>query len=205
MPAVIPKHVQLRTEFRAVITDALNLNTRLEEVVAMKPSVPDSGYHGKVSHSPAPWNSPAGNTILDLHAWVRKNEQFMRTMLNLPVRPRGGSSDNTHTALTNMAKLAEGSTDDIVWMMKQELNAWCRQAGIVLGETEPAKRLPRLTGETEPRCPWCKRDTLRQLAREGKIFCIDITCKDEEGRRPEAQLEYFKGEMMLRWQDGVLS
>lgn len=205
MPAALTKHQQLRADFRVAINDAIVLNQRLEDIIAEKPGVPDTGYHGKVSHSPPPWNSPAANAITDLHAWTRKNERFMASMLNLPERVRGGSSDNTEVCLRRLESLAEASTNDIVAMLKRELNTWCRQAGIVLGETEAAKRLPRMKGESEPRCPWCKHDTLRQLARDGKIFCIDITCIDEEGRRPSATLEYFQGDMVLRWQDGVLS
>lgn len=63
---------------------------------------------------------------------------------------------------------------------------------------------PRLAGERESVCPWCGKDTLRQLAQQGVIFCCDVSCTDEEGRRPRAQLEMFKGEFVLRWMDGIL-
>jgi len=73
-----------------------------------------------------------------------------------------------------------------------------------LGFTESAKRLPRVKGESSALCPWCKRDTLREMALAGVIFCMDPSCVDDEGRRPKAQLEYFQGEMVLRWQDGII-
>jgi hypothetical protein len=53
-------------------------------------------------------------------------------------------------------------------------------------------------------CPWCGRNSLRQLAAKGRVYCIDTGCTDGEGRRPEAFLEFVGGEPWLRWQDGVV-
>lgn len=204
MPAVISAYTALRNEFREIVSEAVTLNEELEAVIAVKPSQPSEGFHGKVSHSPAPWNTAAANAILDLHALTRTSETVMLTTLNLPVRSRGGSSANTRKALQEMLHLSYGCDDHVVHQAKRDLDNWCRQASIVLGKTETAKRLPRLFGDKEALCPWCKRDTLRQLALDGTIFCIDPQCKDEEDRRPKAQLEYFRGEMVLRWQDGII-
>lgn len=207
MPAVIPAHIALRTRFREIIGETVMLNERLEHIIAVKSSVPSDGFHGlhgEISHSPAPWNSAAANSILDLHSWSRQAERDMRVHLNLPLRYRGGSSKNTYVALKNIGNLADGSEDDVVHDRKKWLNGWCTKASIVLGETETAKRLPRVHGSPEAVCPWCKRDTLRQLALDGIIKCIDPGCADEDGRRPFARLEYFKGDMVLRWQDGII-
>jgi hypothetical protein len=37
------------------------------------------------------------------------------------------------------------------------------------------------------------------------FFCIDPSCWDDEDKRPHATLEYFRGDLVLRWQDGVMS
>jgi hypothetical protein len=206
MPAPVSAHVALRTEFREVVSDTLALNEVLERIITIKSWMPSNGeFHGKVSHSPPPWNSNAANAILDLHAWSRNAEINLRCELGLPIRYRGGSSANTKCALDSIVKLSEATEDRHVHTCKSWLNGWCRKGEIILGTQEAAKRLPREKGQPEPSCPWCERKTLRELALEGQIFCCDPTCKDNDGKRPKARLEYFHGEMVLRWQDGVIS
>lgn len=206
MPQTIPAHVLLRSEFRDVVGEALALNEVLERIITIKSWMPSGGdFHGKVSHSPPPWNSQAANAILDLHSWSRQAEVSARRDLGLPARVRGGSSGNTGCALKSLVKLSEALADPQVIGCKVWLCGWSRKAEITLGTQEAAKRLPRELGQSEPSCPWCKRKTLRQLALEGTIFCCDPRCADENGKRPKARLEYFHGELAMRWQDGVLS
>jgi hypothetical protein len=206
MPATIPAHVALRSAFREIVTESLALNEILERIITIKSWRPTGGeFHGKVSHSPPPWNSSAANAILDLHSWSRQAEVALRHEMGLPARYRGGSSANTRCALEMLVKLSEGTEDRHVHTCKNWLNGWCRKGEIILGTAEAAKRLPREIGQGEPDCPWCKRKTLRQLALEGQIFCCDPSCRDDEGNRPKARLEFFQGEMCLRWQDGVIS
>lgn len=205
MAAVVPEHVALRTRLRANAADALILNGRLETVIAVKTTAPSSsGFHGKVDHSQPPWNAAAADAILDLHAWSREAEALSRIHLSLPARPRGFSSQNTARALASLLRLAEGLADDLVRDNVSWLGRWSSRASGVLGETESARRLPREHGQAARPCPWCKRDTLRQLALAGSIFCIDPRCVDENGKRPSARLEYFAGEFVLRWMDGVI-
>lgn len=206
MPAVIPPHVILRSELRDTVTECLGLNEVLERIITIKSWQPAGGdFHGKVSHSPPPWNSSAANAILDLHSWSRSAEAALRREVGLPARLRGGSSANTRCALDSVVRLAEGAPDGSVRVCKVWLGGWSRKAEVVLGTAEAAKRLPRELGQSEPVCPWCKRTTLRQLSLEGQIFCCDPTCHDDDGNRPKARLEYFRGEFVLRWQDGVMS
>ena len=205
MPAVIPEHVAVRSRLRETVKDVLSYNDRLEAVIAVKSAQPSGVFHGKIDHSSPPWNAAAADAILDLHAWSREAEAIMRLTLSLPSRERGNSSENTQKALQAVMRLAEGCDDAVVRDKIRFLDSWSRKASQVLGETEAAKRLPRMTGEREMGCPWCRQDTLRQLALAGTVFCIDPGCKDEEGRRPKAKLEYFQGDFVLRWQDGVMS
>lgn len=204
MPATIPYPVRLRTDFRETIHDTTAYGKVLEHTVYVKEKQWSDKFHGKVDHSQPPWNSVAANHVLDLHSLSRQNERFLRTMLNFPLRTRGGSSGNTYLALEHCVKLAEGSTDANVQWVKHDFDRWVKQAKIILGQAETAKRLPREHGQKEAVCPWCRRDTLRQLALEGLIKCVDPNCTDEEGRRPFARLEYFHGEPILRWQDGII-
>jgi len=207
MPATIPPNIALRREFAAVVGEAHGLNELLERIIAIKSWMPSGGgeFHGKVSHSPPPWNSNAANAIFDLHAWSRQTECYMRVQLDLPIRYRGGSSSNTKAALDSLVNLSEAASDRTVKDNRMWLNGWCKKSEIILGKEEAAKRLPREHGQPEPTCPWCKQTTLRSYAVKGEVFCIDPTCKDEEDKRPHATLEYFRGDLVLRWQDGVMS
>lgn len=193
----------LRADLRDTVAHALGLNESLEAIIAIKSRQP-SGFHGKVDHSQPPWNACAANIILDLHSWARESEALMRIRLNLPLRTRGGSSGNTRKALEGITALSQGCDDSVVRDSKRWLDGWCRKARIALGHEEAARRLPRISGERSPQCPWCDKDTLRQLALDGVIKCVDPSCTDSEGRRPVARLEMFHGEWTLRWQDGIL-
>lgn len=204
MPATIPYPAQLRADLREIIDEAVGLNLLLENIIAVRGKQSSEVFHGKVDHSQPPWNAAAANAIMELHRYARTNEAFLRSQLHIPPRQRGGSSANTKAALEAITKLADGATDEHVRFVKKDIDGWCKKALIILGVIETSKRLPREKGQQEPKCPWCKRDTLRQLALDGIIKCVDPECKDEEGRRPFAQLEYFRGDMVLRWQDGVI-
>lgn len=195
----------IRMRLREAASDALSLNQRLENIIAVKSTRPSGVFHGKVDHSQPPWNAAAADAIMDLHAWSRENEQLMRLRTGLPVRERGNSSSNTAKALAAITRLAEKARDEDVTSAAAWLAAWTRKASQILGDTEQAARLPRLQGQKEPPCPWCRGTTLRQLPLAGVVFCIDPSCADDEGRHPKARLEYFRGDFVLRWQDGVVS
>lgn len=204
MPRTIPKHVAIRTDFRDTVTVVFVLAERLETIIAVKSRGSEQVFHGKVDHSQPPWNAGAANMIFELHAWTRFTERLWRRTAGFPERPRGGSQANTGKALAALCGLSETVCDELVLEDRRWLDSWARRAKIVLGEEESIRRLPRQLGAREPKCPWCKRDTLRQKALEGIVFCMDPVCKDDEKRRPLAQLEYFRGEMVLRWQDGII-
>lgn len=204
MPAVIPDHVARRNRFRDTTQAAWELNEHLETVTAVKSQGSSEVFHGKVDFSQPPWNTQAANQVLDLHAWSRDTEALWRLRAGLPARTRGGSSANTRIALEALTRLSEAVDDATVQVADRQLNAWCKKARVVLGEAESARRLPRSQGEREACCPWCKRDTLRQMALAGVVFCVDPGCVDDEGRRPRAQLEYFDNDWVLRWQDNII-
>ena len=166
-------------------------------------------FHGKVDFSQPPWHAPVANAITDLHALSREMEAWLRLSQGLPRRVRGGSSENTRRALENVVRLSEAAQDGTVRSHTRELNGWGRRASVALGETEMPKKLPRQPGEPERICPFCEKHTLRmlplQLNPSGEhLKCFNKECTDDDGNRPFARLEFFHGEWVLRWQDGVI-
>jgi hypothetical protein len=207
MPKPIPFHQAIRDELRGSVNHAWNLNGQLEVVVAVK--VKQQGtFHGKVDFSQPPWHAPVANAITDLHAMAREMEAWLRLSQGLPRRDRGGSSENTRRALENVVRLSEAAQDGTVRGHRRDMDRWNRQAKAALGQAEMPKKLPRQPGEAERACPFCKKHTLRMtplgLKKDEQIKCIDPSCEDDEGRRPTAQVEYFQGELILRWMDGVI-
>jgi len=206
MPAVIKTHVAIRQKLRDSADHALVLDEKLELLIAEKPSRPSGGFHGKIDFSQPPWYAPVAHAHLDLHALSRRLEKEMRAELGFPERTRGGSPANTRKALEAISRLAEGSDDFMVKLVTRELEKWSRRASIALELTEIPKRLPRSPGQKEPVCPFCENHTLRAKALEGKIFCINPECKDSEGRKAEARMEYspVTANWEVVWMDDVV-
>lgn len=204
MPKTIPRSTAIRDDLRTEIRETFLYAQRLENIIGVKSRGSSEVFHGKVDFSQPPWNASAANTILELHAWSRDTEGVWRLRAGLSARYRGGSDRNTAKALEALTRLSEAVDDGAVLDARKWLSSWCKRASIALGESESAKRLPRMAGKPGPACPWCKRDTLREMALAGVIFCIDPKCADEEGRRPKAYLECFQNEWVLRWQDNII-
>lgn len=203
MPVTIRPEIAIRAELRKSVKNVLELNEKLESVIAIKPKQPSGVFHGKIDHSPPPWASSVANCILDLHADSREMEEWLRVSLELPYRHRGGSSANTRKALESVIRLAETVDDHVVKEYTRKLDRWCKRALVALGIIEAPGRIPRLPGENEPACPWCANHTLRMFPVAGLIKCVTPKCFDEEGRKPEARMEYspYVGDFVLVWQD----
>lgn len=207
MPAAIPADVSRRNDLKDSVQYAVKLNKSLELVIAVKVRQPGV-FHGKVSHSPPPWYAPVANAVLDLHALARKLESGLRYELGLPQRKRGGSSGNTVRALEAIPRLCVSTDDFSVILCDKELHKWASRAETALGVKEMPRRLPRPPGSPEPPCPFCKNHTLRMhpydLDGKGHIRCVNPACRDGNGSRTTADLEFFHGEMVLRWSDGII-
>lgn len=208
MPPVIPDHRALRDALRESVVSSLRTNAVLESVIHVKVRQPGT-FHGKVDHSQPPWQASVANVVMDLHALSREMEAWLRLSQGLPRRDRGGSSENTRRALENVIRLSEVAEDGTVRGHTRELNSWERRADTVLGNREMPRKLPRQPGEPERVCPFCSKHTLRilpfQLNPTGEhVKCTNVTCFDDQGIRPFARLEFFQGEWVLRWQDGII-
>lgn len=209
MPREIPVHAAIRNQLRDSAVHALGLNDRLGSLIAVKPRQPSGVFHGKIDFSQPPWHSPVAICFLDMHALSRKIERDFRHELNLPVRYRGSSDANTRKALHASIDLAQTAEDYVVRLETRDLEKWSRRASIALGETEVPRRLPRMAGKPEAKCPFCRNTTLRMcpfdMDGHGEVRCVNPKCKDEEGRKPSARMEFSKlaGDWVIVWQDGV--
>ena len=152
-----------------------------------------------------PWNVAAACLIIDFQHGVRLEERRLRLGLSLPVRPRGGSTNNTLLALDAVISLAEAAgtgpaSESALW-----LERWGGRAARVLGEASSIVHLPRQPGESERPCPFCSCLTLRYWPLHGLVKCVNPGCRDGEGKRPSARLEFssFTQQLELVWQDGV--
>lgn len=118
---------------------------------------------------------------------------------------RGLSDRNTQLSLFSLPDLAVTATDSDVAFVLVKLTGWVERARPVVGETEPLRRVPRIHGYIEPRCPWCGFCTLRCKLAAGFLFCINPSCTDDSGKRPLGTVEVGMtvDEVTLRWQDGT--
>ena len=206
MPSVIPAHAAIRARLKDSAAHAWKLNGRLECVIAVKSSSGQGGFHGTIDHSQPPWCASVAHAIMDLHARSRDAEACLRIALKLPKRERGGSGGNTKLALESIVRLAHGADDSYVISNVKWMEAWSRQALMALNVAEPLRRLPRVEGEPERKCPFCGNRTLRMLSVKGTIKCLDKECRDAKGNRPVAHLKYseFTKQLELIWQDNVV-
>jgi hypothetical protein len=206
VPQKIPRHAAIRARLAESVTNALELNVRLEPLIAVKNRQQAGSFHGKVDHSQPPWCAPIAYAITDLHALARRMERETRRELGLPFRVRGCSGGNTKNALDALIRLCESADDFTVRVYTRELEKWWRHAKVALDEIEVPKRLPRSPGSPEPRCPFCKNHTLRAKILQNEIWCINPSCKDGEGKKQKAHMDYSKvvGDWVVRWDDGII-
>lgn len=193
----------LRKGFRAACSSAESLSILLSQVTGLREGT-SGGRTGRLDHSQPPWAAPAALALLDLHAWVRRKEAEWKQEASLPVRRRGGSDANTLAALKSLSGLSTIVSDASVLSSLRELSRWERHARVVLGELELPRRLPRSYGAGEPACPFCHIRALRMHPLQGMVRCVNPECRDADGRRPVARMEWsgFTGQLELIWQDG---
>jgi hypothetical protein len=188
----------LRAQLREAIHECVCLNERLECVLHLPSShLPGEIRHGKVSAAPVPWYTTAAYLITDLHAESRGMESRLRLVAGHPVRKRGGSGDNTYKALEGVMSVSWAVDDGRVMECTRWLRKWCGQARIALGEKDAPRKL-------EPGCPYCQERTLWFWALSGVVRCINPACFADNGKKPQAHMEFSKvaGDFVLVWVDG---
>jgi hypothetical protein len=150
------------------------------------------------------WNTQAAYLVFDLHRLTRDHEDRLRTLVSGTRTRRGSSDRNTFLSLDALPALAFAAGQDEVHETLAALSSWLRRAREALGEVEPLSRLPRLPGQSEPRCPWCQRMTLRHQPYAGIVRCINPACRDTDGNRPLGRVELgrLSCEPLLVWGTG---
>jgi hypothetical protein len=179
---------------------------RLETLI-ITPAPDHSGPSSRQAPgSKPPWNAAAAVLIFDFSRSVRAAELRLRLAIQLPIRERGTSDKNTMIALDMIKSLCEAAGDNRASEEASWLERWDARARRALGEASQLTRLPRQPGEPERPCPFCRCFTLRYLPFHGVVRCVNPGCRDAEGRRPSAKIEYsdFTGSLELVWMDDVL-
>jgi len=203
-----PARSNVRERLRAAVTSAVDLNGRLETVIATATSrLGGRGHPGRIDHSQPPWNAPVAHLVLELHALARYLENDLRDLVGMRWIARGGDDANTVFALEAIVNLAEAVTQDR-WLLKptHDLDGWCSRSLVVLGERDVPQRLPRNVGQPEARCPYCGCHTLRFWSSRGEVRCVNPACRDDDDRRPAARMDYsiVAQSWVLAWRDGTV-
>jgi hypothetical protein len=183
------------------------LSEHLESLVAERSTPPPGPSGGKRKPgSTPPWNKAAADLVFDLRSLVRNLEEDLRLRVTGGHLRRGWSDRNTRLSLQAVADLSTTAKDSDVAVTLGHLGGWLERARPVVGETEPLRRVPRVYGYVEPRCPWCGYCTLRCKLTAGLLFCINPFCTDESGRRPQGIIEVgiVMSDVVLRWQDSTV-
>lgn len=114
------------------------------------------GAGGKVIDSPAPWNTPVGELLTDIHAGARRMAREWSDLTGRPVPAMGAVDAGTMKALDFVGTSVEmlhsrhcGGT--YIEAAEREVSAWARRCRVELGimraGDEPWSRVPDL------RCP----------------------------------------------------
>jgi len=187
----------------------LILIQRLEDEIPEKAVHPygSGGLTPRGGHGPlAAWNSQAAMLILEIHQGCRELEQDLKYQVSGHIRTRGGSDGNTTKALEGLPGLVAGLDYAGAQIVAKRLESWAFRARMILGDCEPASRLPRLPGKGELPCPYCGTvGSLRMRSSTGVVTCIRPGCRDGEGNRTMGRMEVgaYSGEMSLVWADGT--
>jgi hypothetical protein len=192
-----------------VVDDVAALTALLERLEAELPEKkrnPHGGYgSGKGGHHPlSSWNSQVAMLVLDIHGGTRDLETNLRYAISGSLRGRGGSDGNTRKSLANLVSLCAGTDYAGVMVVCKQLESWIWRGRLVLGEAEPFSRLPRLPGQGDPACPFCKSPgTLRVRHATGVVICLRPGCQDSEGNRTSGRIEIgsFSGDPSIVWGD----
>lgn len=164
----------------------------------------DATRHSTLVGSSPAWHAEAAYLVLDLGRLARELERQLRDRVTGTSLNRGSSNANTFLALGAVLELAHAVDEEVVVDTEYRLARWLHRGRTCLGEVEPLSRLPRLPGQSEPRCPWCGFTTLRYQPYAGIVRCVNPNCLDDDERRPvgDVTLGPYSGEPILAWRDG---
>jgi hypothetical protein len=183
---------------------------RLEDLAlepAAETGVTAPGLHSRRAVIPEPYGQ-AGRARMDIHEGVRRLEARLRIIvLGHPGPKRGGSDENTWSALGMVAKLASQLDDKGYSRAASFLDGWINEARCVRGidEARRWRHLPRHANDTglPARCPYCKTFYLLADPETGIVVCSVPGCVDSEGNAPVGSVGAAEsGVPVLTWADG---
>ena len=191
--------------FTRISDDCAELGTllaRLEEEIPEKKRRPYGGFgSGQGGHPPlAAWNAPAAMLVMDVHHGLRDLETDLRYQVSGRVRTRGGSAGNTARCLERIPQLVSGLDYAAAQVTSKKLASWIYRSRLILGDADPVSRLPRLPGEGEPACPFCRSPgSLRVRHATGVVMCIRPTCRASGRVAPGG----YSSQPLIAWPDGT--
>jgi hypothetical protein len=158
--------------------------------------------------SPEPWNTAAGQALMDAWEGVPRLEAGMRYALTGKPGPRrGGSEGNFADALGLLQNLAAGMTPEDADKAARALWRWVDEARAVHGidERRRLRHLPRKPGGgLPPRCPRCLCFCLVADLDARVVYCQVYGCEDRNGLPPVASMIWTAdGRPGLAWADGL--
>jgi hypothetical protein len=176
-----------------------------EHAAEGQPSVTMSGS----TESRPPWNPAAGDVLTTIHAGARRLERQLRVDAGLPVRARGGSSENTLRAIRSIADIGATAPRGVAAEAARKLASWASSAARLPGIDEAPTWTPLRRGSPAglpPACPYCGTYSLRVARPSGVVACFLPGCADSDGSRPLGRPDYSKvtGRPVLAWNDGLV-
>jgi hypothetical protein len=189
-----------------VCGQAQRLHMVLEDLIHHRGTRPDTmGRSATAVHASPPWDARVAYLIFDLAQMVRGLERNLHLLISGSSGLRGGSDENTQLALRALPSLAAAVDAEVTYLTANQVESWCIAARTAIGEIEPLSRLPQLPGHSEPRCPWCERQSLRLQKQAGIVRCVNPICLDDDGNRPIAHAEIVEDMPLFRWLNGSTS
>jgi hypothetical protein len=182
---------------------------RLRSLLREPPGQHPVGTIGRhAAQASEPWHGDAAGVYWQVHFGARELEFILLRVRGLPVRPRGGSHDNTLAALTALPGLASAGPGEIVRRAANRVERWVAAARRIhdVDEAERWMPVPRIAGAMPPVCPYCGYLSLRMSRERGEVRCFTPHCYDLDGRRPVARMERGEhtGEGMLVFGDDTV-
>lgn len=196
---------QLAADIDRLLQLLPDLAALLPEPVA-DPTSGTSSRH-KVSGSPAPWHAEAAAVLFDVHAGARALEdKLLEIVTGRTPRGRGSSDANTRAALEAIPDLAAAAGEPHDRYAAGQVARWLRCAEEIrdVDARDKWTPVPTIPGHAPPPCPYCDTYAMRMNRRTGVVRCTNPECRDPEGHRPAARMEYgrLSGQGMLVFRDG---
>lgn len=181
---------------------------QLEGLLAEPVVDPTSGTRSRLkAKSGEPWHAEASAVLMTIHAGARELEINLQYLAKLPIRERGGTSENTKKALEQIGRLVEAVPEHIAAEAEREVGGWIQAARQIrdIDESDRWTPVPHPRGKLPPECPYCQTYSLRMCRRRVEVRCSNPDCRDGSGRRPVARMEHgaVSGEASLVFGDGI--